>query len=61
MAKLINLRIYEYHGGKNELRISWDNGRHQAIVLHSHDAEGLKEAFIQAAHLLAKEIAMGKV
>ncbi len=44
---------------KIELRIDWDNDRHQAIMLKGTDPESVKDGFLEAAHLLNKEIRGG--
>lgn len=44
---------------RTELRIDWDNDRHQAIMLDGTDPESVKEGLLKAAHLLNKEMRGG--
>jgi len=40
---------------RHELRIDWDNDRHQAIQLKGLDPESVERGLVEAAHLLAQE------
>lgn len=38
--------------GPYELRLDWDNDRHHAIILRSLSPDNIKQAFLDAAHLI---------
>ena len=54
MPKLKSLRI-ETTSFQSELRIDWDNDRHQAIRLDRLDPNSVKQALLDAAELICKE------
>lgn len=45
--------------GRTEIRIDWDNDRHQAIAMEKTDPESVRAALLRAAHLLGQEIGAG--
>lgn len=57
-VNVVDIRIANYTG-KVELRIDWSNDRHQSIMFNGLDPESIKEGFLQAAHLLNKEMKGG--
>ncbi len=40
---------------KIEIRLDWDNGRHQVIRIRGYSPDALIAAFEQAAHMLRQE------
>lgn len=59
-ALLSDFRIDNFEG-RMELRIDWDNDRHQAVALMGADAESLKDALLRAAQMLNSEINAGRI
>ena len=50
----INTTHYSMYN-KAELRIDWDNDRHQGIALKSLEPDDVKQGLLDAVNLIAKE------
>jgi|GEM_PF-4529486 hypothetical protein len=48
-------------GGRKEIRVDWDNDRHQAITLKNDSPESLAFALKELAELIKYEIASGEI
>lgn len=59
-VNVVDIRICNFCG-KIELRISWSNDRHQAVLFNGFDPESIKEGFLRAAHFIGQEIKNGKI
>jgi hypothetical protein len=54
MPKLEKIRINTFNN-RHELRIDWDNDRHQGISLKSLTPKDVKQGLLDAVHLIAIE------
>jgi hypothetical protein len=60
MPKLEKIWIATFDG-RHELRMDWDNERHQAVAIRTLEPEDVKQGLLEAAHLIAKEQAGGQL
>jgi hypothetical protein len=64
MAKMTNIWFDTVNGGEQcryNLRIDWDNDRHQAINLESLSAEDVEAGLFKSADLLRIERLKGEI
>ena len=64
MTELVRMQVDfsdRFKDVPDTLRFDWDNDRHQIVELKSLDHETIKEALLEAAHLLSREIRAGKI